>query len=129
MKKWMLTALVLACSSSAYAETIFHCATKSGKQINLDYNINKDIATYSFGKNLSKPEIRLQRAGGQLDAMELRAGETVAMNNGAYTYEIYNYWGPPHSAGVTVSKSGKQLADVKCKGKVYTAFDRLFSFI
>lgn len=130
MKKVFITLMIFALSPTVSAKTIFHCATASGKQIALDYNDSRDVVTYTFGKNLNKPEINLQRTTSQVDVEHFRYLDSVKLNNGAYSYDIYAGYSAdaPHKefAGVTVFKDSKVLVEIPCKGKVLNHLSELF---
>ncbi|NOU01464.1 MAG: hypothetical protein HOO95_07825 [Gallionella sp.] len=105
-------------------KTIFSCATKDEKQIEV-CDVKGDIA-YSFGKQQGKPEIlvmvsRNEASINQWDGMGRYESYSVDIPNGNTIYNVF--WGMdrleedhPVEAGVNVFVNKKSMAIVKCIG-------------
>lgn len=124
MKKLPLVVLALFCSISTltYAEqTLFKCTTTNGKVAKVSYGNHS--FTYTFGSP-SKVELKLKNSQATIVENAYITGNAwgIVFKNGSYKYDILaidnqNY-GVSHGA-ITVSKSGKELATIDCKGKYF----------
>lgn len=135
MKKLLITATLLAagftCATAAQAETIFHCTTKSGKQVQLDHSGN-DMLTYRFGRNLGAPEITLRspvhRAKGGSRNHHGASIEMVGLSNGSYTYYVQNsYTENGRRQGISVYKGNREISFIPCRGNARSNLDDVAS--
>lgn len=106
------------------AHTLFYCKTTKGKQIKVEKT--KSYFSYSFGRDLKKPEIVLRKkpdeayvyCGAYKDGNVL----TIEIPNGQYSYIINSgHTGKGKFSYLTVSKNGNEIAELVCKDStVYT---------
>ncbi|MBS9777535.1 MAG: hypothetical protein KGV50_02115 [Gammaproteobacteria bacterium] len=129
MKKILFTVLV-ASHLQAYAETLFYCSTMSGKQVLLEQK--NDAVFYSYGKNLQKPEIviekKLHDVTYEREAYSGGGASSISIKNGKYLYNIRtgirkicfteNCKKTHEDFGeLTVYKGDKALAEINCLPK------------
>jgi len=120
--------VVFACRSGAKLVSV--CASKDAAR-NLGY------AQYRFGKPDSPEPLELtvpdalrppaQVATGQTEAFSGGGGAWLRFRNGPYAYVAYTgvgKWGPRgetrEKAGLVVERGGKQVANLKCGGTVFS---------
>lgn len=101
---------------------VFMCKTKNNKSI--EVHKDKDMATYSFGKDGYPPEIKLAQSMtdveismGSISGNEL--SNSITFSSGAYTYRVMTVINrvaatqePKH--GVLVKKKSKYLTYIGC---------------
>ncbi len=128
MKQIKILLTILACAfycnvvqaATIDSNTVFYCKTTKGKQIKV--NKDKSTVTYSFGKNLSKPEIILKK---KLSEVEIgrspyKDGSVlqITIPNNGFLYTITSgHTGVGKFSYLTVSKNGKELAELECQEK------------
>lgn len=128
MKQTKILLTVFACAfycnavqaATIDSNTVFYCKTTKGKQIKV--NKDKSTVTYSFGKNLSKPEIVLKKKLSEIeiDRSPYKDGsvmQIVIPNNGFLYIITSGYTSIGKFSYLTVSKNGKDLAELECQDK------------
>lgn len=112
---------VAACDNDS--ETLFHCLTKNGKQIEV-CDAGKTIK-YSFGKPGKTPELAIAAKRDDASTWQWQGvgrymSYSINIPNGEHNYNVF--WGVDRlteehaeDAGVNVEKNGATLATVNCK--------------
>lgn len=107
--------------ASTHTVTVFQCANKNQKQVNISL-VNEQYI-YQFGKLNQKPDIVITRKPEQLEGRYLNPkGDTgtaqiyeMDFRNGNYTYTISSsYFDSKHEAQVDVYQNDKLLTSVNC---------------
>lgn len=107
--------------ASTHTVTVFQCANKNQKQVNISLVNGQYI--YQFGKLNQKPDIVMMRKPEQLEGRYLNPkGDTdtaqiyeMDFRNGNYTYTISSaYFSSTHEAQIDVYQNDKLLTTVNC---------------
>ena len=118
-------AALLAAQSAAAADlqTLFSCATATGRVISLTQDTAQGTVTYRYGRRGQRPELQLTRSFADtaygVDSTGRNSIETVALTRRpGIDYIVYGYYGfGGDEYGVAVY-SGKRVVEVaRCRGK------------
>ncbi len=138
MKKIIVSLLLIGMISPIVsAKTIFSCTVKSGKMVKVDYKENTDIVTYSYGRNLKKPEIVL-KIGITKVLGDFRShyggmySNSIGIRNGKYTYVVTNGLGEDGKFSYLSVRKGnnfEEIASFNCKSNQKSSLEEIISLV